>query len=77
LYSIKEEQGKRLKGQALAADFKFSLKEHFKELSFQAKDGGVLNGVLFKADRSKGVICFQKGNGGTLKEWAQIAPHFL
>jgi uncharacterized protein len=77
LYASKEEQGNRFKGQTLPADFRFSFKEHFEELFFHARDGGVLNGVLFKADTSKGVICFWKGNGGTVKEWAQIAPQFL
>jgi esterase/lipase len=77
LYSIQDEQGSRFKGHALPTDFKFSFKERFEELSFQAKDGGTLSGVLFKADSSKGIICFWKGNGGTVKEWAQIAPQFL
>jgi len=77
LYSIKDEQGNRFKGQALPADFQYDFKETFEELSFPAEDGGVLNGVLFKADSSKGVICFWKGNGGTVKEWAKIAPQFL
>jgi alpha/beta superfamily hydrolase len=77
LYSIKNEQGNRFKGQALPANYRYDFKETFEELSFRAKDGGVLNGVLFKADSSKGVICFWKGNGGTVREWAQIAPQFL
>jgi alpha/beta superfamily hydrolase len=77
LYSIKDEQGNRFKGHVLPANYAYDFKENFEEISFQAKDGGVLTGVLFKADSSKGVICFWKGNGGTVKEWAQIVPQFL
>lgn len=77
LYSIKDQQENRFKGGALPPDYRYDFKETFEELSFQAKDGGMLSGVLFKADSSKGVICFWKGNGGTVIEWAQIAPQFL
>ncbi len=77
LYSIKDEQGNRFKGQALPADFKYDFNSNFEELTFQTINEGVLNGVLFKADSPKGIICFWKGNGGTVKEWAQIAPQFL
>jgi alpha-beta hydrolase superfamily lysophospholipase len=77
LYSIKDEQGSCFEGHALPVDFKFSFDERFEELSFQAKDGGALSEILFKADSSKGVICFWKGNGGTVKDWAPIAPPFL
>lgn len=77
LYSIKDEQSNRFIGQSIPADYQYSFSEDFEELNFQAKDGGVLNGVLFKADMPKGVICFWKGNGGTVKEWAEYAPLFL
>jgi hypothetical protein len=77
LYSIKDQQENRFRGGALPPDFRYDFKETFEELSFRATDGGVLSGVLFKADSSKGIICFWKGNGGTVKEWAQIAPQFL
>ncbi len=77
LYSIKEQQGNRFKGEALPADYQYAFEEPFEELNFTATDGGKLNSVLFKADSSKGVVCFWKGNGGTVKDWAQLAPQFL
>jgi uncharacterized protein len=77
LYSIKDEQGNRFRGQSIPADFQYSFSEHFEELNFRAKDGGVLNGILFKAATAKGVVCFWKGNGGTVKEWAEHAAPFL
>jgi len=33
--------------------------------------------LLFKTDNTQGVICFWKGNGGTLKTWGVMAPQFL
>ncbi|PSR52524.1 alpha/beta hydrolase [Adhaeribacter arboris] len=77
LQSIKEEQGNIFKSQKLPADFKYSLNSNFEELNFPSKNGGLLNSLLFRVDHSKGVICFWKGNGGTLKNWGEIAPHFL
>jgi alpha/beta superfamily hydrolase len=77
LYAIRDEQGNRFKGPTLPADLPYAFKENFEELTFQARDGGLLNSVLFKADSAKGVICFWKGNGGTVKEWASLAPQFL
>lgn len=77
LYSIRHEQGNRFRGHSLPDDFSYSFTGNFEELNFKAGDGGVLNAVLFKADHSKGVICFWKGNGGTVQEWAELAPQFL
>lgn len=77
LYSIKEEQGNRFKGYTIPADFQYSFQEPFEEINFTTNDGGTLNSLLFKADSSKGVICFWKGNGGTAKDWAEHVPAFL
>ncbi|MGV3589382.1 MAG: alpha/beta hydrolase [Adhaeribacter sp.] len=77
LYSIKEEQSNIFKGQPLPADFKYSFKEDFEEFTIKAPDGGLLNALLFKAANPKGVVCFWKGNGGTLNNWGTMAPQFL
>lgn len=73
-YSIQDD---RFKSLALPEDYLFKFKEHFEELSFKTKDGGSLNSLLFKAEISKGVVCFWKGNGGTLQQWGLMAPKFL
>ncbi len=77
LYSIRGEAGHRFKGQILPPDFAYTFTGDFEELTFQAGDGGRLSSVLFKATAPKGVVCFWKGNGGTLREWGQIAPLFV
>lgn len=73
-YSIQDDRFKSIK---LAQDYKFQFNEKFEEWNFKAQDGGEINSLLFKADSSRGVICFWKGNGGNLDKWGQIAPQFL
>jgi alpha/beta superfamily hydrolase len=70
-------QGDRFKSVKLSSDFKFKFDEPFEELNFKSKDGGQINSLFFKRDSSRGVICFWKGNGGTLDRWGLMAPMFL
>jgi hypothetical protein len=77
LYAIRGEEGSRFKGQTLPPDFVYAFDGECEELTLETGDGGRLSSVLFKADSARGVVCFWKGNGGTLREWAQIAPLFL
>ncbi|HEY0056984.1 MAG TPA: alpha/beta fold hydrolase [Pedobacter sp.] len=73
-YSIQDDRFKSVK---LAKYHKFKFEEKFEELTFNTKDGGELNSLLFKAENSRGVVCFWKGNGGNLQNWGQIASQFL
>lgn len=73
-YSIQDDKFKSVK---LAEDHKFNYKEEFEELNFKSGDKGEINALLFKAGRSRGVICFWKGNGGNLDRWGKMAPQFL
>ncbi len=74
LHSI---QADRFKSTKLSVDFKFQFDRPFEELNFTAKDGGQINSLLFKSDTSRGVVCFWKGNGGTLERWGRMASLFL
>lgn len=73
-YSIQDDKFKSTK---LSNDYQFQFNNDFEELKFTTKDGGEINSIVFKADSSRGVICFWKGNGGNLQQWGQIAPQFL
>ena len=42
----------------LDQDFKFNFDQKFEEISLKSKDNVLLNGLLFKADSSKGVIFY-------------------
>lgn len=57
--------------------FKFDYKSSFEELSIPASDGKKLNGLLFKADSSKGLIFYLHGNGGALNTWGNAAKNYI
>jgi pimeloyl-ACP methyl ester carboxylesterase len=57
----------------LQKEFKFNFTMEFKELNIIAADGAILNGIIFKADTSRGLVFYLHGNGGCLKEFEEIA----
>lgn len=59
--------------QKLNKDYQFRFDQAFKEMSFGMKDGTLLNGLLFKADSSKGLIFYLHGNAGSLASWGSVA----
>lgn len=77
LYSTKDQLSNRYKSIPLPATYQFGFPQPFEELAFKTPQAGMLNALLFKVPQSKGVVCFWKGNGGTLANWGGIAPTFL
>lgn len=59
--------------QKLQKDFKFKFPMEFKELNILTPDSTILNGIIFKADTSKGLIFYLHGNAGSLKEYGETA----
>lgn len=57
----------------LPKDYKFDYQQKFEELNIKSFDGTVLNGLLFKAENSKGLVFYLHGNAGTLETWGKIA----
>src|SRR5436190_3744685 len=60
----------------LDKNFKFAFDEKFKEINIKAKDGKLLNGVLFISDSSKGLIFYLHGNAGSLNSWGEVAKRY-
>ena len=58
---------------ALPKDHKYEYLEKFEELNIKSFDGANLNGLLFKTEKSKGLIFYLHGNAGTLDTWGKIA----
>jgi len=61
-------------GSKLDRDFHFKFPETFSELNVETKDGYKLNGLLFKAKQSKGLIFYLHGSNDALDTWGKIAP---
>ncbi len=57
----------------LDKDYQFSFNQSFEELSIKTTDGISLNGLLFKADNSKGLLFYLHGNAGSLSSWGNVA----
>lgn len=57
----------------LPKDYQFKYYQKFEELNIKSFDGVKLNGLLFKAENSKGLVFYLHGNAGTLETWGKIA----
>ena len=62
--------------QHLDKNYKFQFGQQFEELNIKAKDGKLINGLLFKTDNSKGVIFYLHGNAGSLSSWGNVAKTY-
>ncbi len=62
--------------QKLEKSYQFNFIENFEELSFKTTDGKLLNGLLFKADSSKGLVFYLHGNAGSLSSWGNVAKTY-
>ena len=54
----------------------FSFREAFEEVTIKTEDNILLNGLLFKADASKGLIFYLHGNAGSLQSWGNISKTY-
>jgi len=60
----------------LGKDYPFQFDQKFEERDINADDGILLNGLLFKADSSKGLIFYLHGNAGSLSSWGDVAKTY-
>ena len=60
----------------LSKNHLFQFDQTFEEKNIRTNDGMILNGLLFKADSSKGVIFYLHGNGGALNSWGDVAKTY-
>ena len=59
--------------QKLDKNYQFGFDQNFAEINVSTIDGITLNGLLFKADSSKGLIFYLHGNAGSLSSWGEVA----
>jgi pimeloyl-ACP methyl ester carboxylesterase len=60
----------------LEKEYKFEFNQNFEELNFRTEDNVLLNGILFRANNTKGLIFYLHGNAGSLKSWGEIAKTY-
>ena len=60
----------------LDKNFKFSFTREFKEINIRTKDNKLLNGVLFTANSSKGLVFYLHGNAGSINSWGEVAKRY-
>jgi pimeloyl-ACP methyl ester carboxylesterase len=58
----------------LPSDYIFKCDKDYKEININTTDAIKLNGVLVKADSSKGLILFLHGSGGNIERYLKRAP---
>jgi pimeloyl-ACP methyl ester carboxylesterase len=62
--------------QKLEKGYKFNFDQKFEEINIKTKDKKLLNGILFKADSSRGLIFYLHGNAGSLNSWGGVAKTY-
>ena len=58
-------------------DFEYEFKNTFKEVFIPINSEVTINGLIFKALNSKGLVFYLHGNSGTLKDWGTVADLYL
>jgi len=61
----------------LSLNYKYEFETCYKEYFIEVDKKVKLNGLLFKADTSKGLIFYLHGNAGALDGWGKIAELYL
>lgn len=61
---------------SLSKEYQFDYQSQFEEINIKSFDGVNLNGLLFKAKESRGLVFYLHGNAGTLETWGEIAKTY-
>ena len=57
----------------LPRDHQFDLVGNYEEINLEARDGEIINGVLFKVKESRGLVFYLHNHSGNLETWSQLA----
>lgn len=60
----------------LSATHQYHFFGSFRELNIKTKDGILLNGLLYKVKKPKGVVFFVHGNAGSINTWGWVAETY-
>ena len=62
--------------QKLEKNYKFFFGQNFEEIDIKTSDSKLINGILFKADSSKGLVFYLHGNAGSLSSCGDVATTY-
>lgn len=65
------------KPKKLDRSHRFGFENNFEEMYIRAKDGKLLNGLLFRNRNSKGLVFYLHGNIGSLNSWGQVPKNYI
>jgi len=60
----------------LPADFEFKFQNEFTEYKIPVAKDVTVNGLLFKAEQTKGLVFYLHGNAGALNTWGEISDFY-
>ncbi|MCO6497055.1 MAG: alpha/beta fold hydrolase [Chitinophagaceae bacterium] len=60
----------------LDKSYRYNFDLPFEEMNIATGDGQSLNGLLFRAENSKGLIFYLHGNAGSLADWGYVAERY-
>lgn len=60
----------------LTANHQYHFFGRFREKNIKAKDGIVLNGLLYEVNSPKGIVLFVHGNAGSIDTWGWVAETY-
>jgi dienelactone hydrolase len=63
-------------GTKIPAGYGFDFQIPFHEYAIKTSDGNMVSACLFTASKSKGLIFYIHGNGGSLKNWGSVAKYY-
>jgi uncharacterized protein len=56
--------------------YQFTFNQPYEEINIKTKEGKLLNGLLFKADSTKGLVFYLHGNAGSVANWGEVAKRY-
>ncbi len=63
-------------GMRAPVGYRYNFTQLYTEYLIPTADGDTVNAVLFKVVKSKGVIFYLHGNGGSIESWQQVTTHY-
>lgn len=60
----------------LERNYRFTFSENYQEVTIKTPDHIHLHGLLFHAEKPKGLIFYLHGNAGTVETWGNIATNY-